>query len=470
MNPKIHLNSPAPSRRLVALVLICLALASPARAVFPPPDGGYPGFTTAEGTNSLKNLTVGVANTATGWYSLFANTEGSYNTAVGAGTLLFNNADLNTAIGVGALLLNTGGNLNTAVGVSALQSNTEASRNTAIGSNALSSNITGEFNTAIGESALASNTQGEGNIAVGGSVLSSNTEGNYNTATGYRALLRNTTGTLNTANGKDALYNNTEGQNNSATGFSALFNNTNGSANTAVGRDSLFHNITGTLNTAIGFGALDNNTSGSSNIAVGVSAGANVTTASGVICIYNAGDNVSNSCYIGNIWSQPGGTQAVYVNGQGKLGAQVSSQRFKNEIKPMDRSSEVIYDLKPVSFRYKPEIEPTRPLGFGLIAEDVEKINRDLVTRDSDGQVASVRYDAINAMLLNEFLKEHRQVAEQQVRLTELKKDFQTVSAQQREEIRALRAQLVDQAALIQKINVQLATRTPTEQLAWTEQ
>ena len=123
-----------------------------------------------------------------------------------------------------------------------------------------------------------------------------------------------------------------------------------------------------------------------------------------------------------------------------------------------------------MSFRYKPEIEPTRPLGFGLIAEDVEKINRDLVTRDSDGQVASVRYDAINAMLLNEFLKEHRQVAEQQVRLTELKKDFQTVSAQQREEIRALRAQLVDQAALIQKINVQLATRTPTEQLAWTEQ
>jgi hypothetical protein len=448
----------------------CIALSPSTEAVFPPPDGGYPGFTTAEGTNALKNLTTGAANTAAGWYSLFANTEGNYNTAVGAGTLVFNNADSNTAIGVGALLLNIGGGLNTAVGVSALQNNTEASRNTAIGSNALFSNITGEFNTAIGESALASNTQGEGNVAMGGSALSSNTEGNYNTATGYRALLRNTSGTLNTANGKDALFNNSEGQNNTATGFSALFNNTNGSANAAVGRDALFHNTTGTLNTAIGFGALDNNTSGSNNIAVGVSAGANVTSASGVICIYNAGENVSNSCYIGNIWSQPGGTQPVYVNGLGKLGAPVSSQRFKDEIKPMEHSSEIIYGFKPVSFRYKPEIEPTRPLGFGLVAEDVEKINPDLVTRDSDGQAASVRYDAINAMLLNEFLKEHRQIAEQQVILTKLKKDFQTVSAQQQEEIRALRAQLVDQAALIQKINAQLATTTPTEQLAWSEQ
>ena len=456
MNSTIHPKTITLWIALIACALQPIGLLPRAQAVNPPPDGGYPGFNTAEGTNALKNLTTGAANTAIGWYSIFANTEGSYNTAVGAGTLVFNNANLNTAIGVAALLLNTGGDLNTAVGVSALQNNTEASRNTAIGSNALLSNITGEFNTAIGESALAGNTQGEGNVAAGGSALSSNTEGNYNTATGYRALLRNTTGTLNTANGKDALFNNTDGQNNTATGFSALFNNTNGSANTAIGRDALFHNITGALNTAIGFGALDNNTSGSSNIAVGVSAGANVTTASGVICIYNAGDNVSNSCYIGNIWSQPGGTQAVYVNGQGKLGAQVSSQRFKDEIKPMDQSSEVIYDLKPVSFRYKPEIEPTRPRGFGLIAEDVEKINPDLVTRDTNGQAASVRYDAINAMLLNEFLKQHRQIVEQQAILTELEKHLQTVNARQQEEIRLLRSQLAEQAVQLQKFSAQV--------------
>jgi trimeric autotransporter adhesin len=436
MNSPIQFK-PATSPVLTALALLCLGLFPQAQAVIPPPDGGYPNFTTAEGTNALKNLTAGAGNTGIGWYSLFSDTTGSANTAVGTGALVLNNSDSNTAIGAAALLLNTGGGLNTAVGVSALQNNTEASRNTAIGSAALFSNITGEFNTAIGESALASNTQGEGNIATGGSALSSNTEGNYNTATGYRALLRNTTGTLNTANGKDALFNNTEGQNNTAAGFSALFNNTTGSANTAVGRDALHQNTTGTLNTAIGFGALDSNTSGSNNLAVGVSAGVNVTTASGVICIYNAGDNINNSCYIGNIWNQPGGTQAVYVNGQGKLGAQVSSQRFKDEIKPMDQASEVIYSLKPVSFRYKPAIEPARPLGFGLIAEDVAQVNSDLVMQDQNGEPYTVHYDAINAMLLNEFLKEHRKVNEleaivlaQQKQIKALTAGLEKVSAQ----------------------------------------
>jgi len=121
-----------------------------------------------------------------------------------------------------------------------------------------------------------------------------------------------------------------------------------------------------------------------------------------------------NSCYIGNIWQQPGGSQAVYVNASGKLGAQVSSQRFKDEIKLMEEDSEVIYRLKAVSFRYKPEIEPTRSLGFGLIAEDVEKINPHLVAYDKEGKPYTVRYDQVNAMLLNEFLKEHRKNEEQE--------------------------------------------------------
>ena len=169
----------------------------------------------------------------------------------------------------------------------------------------------------------------------------------------------------------------------------------------------------GSFNTAMGNQTLQG-TTGSSNTALGNAAGGAVATADNVICIGAGvgGADVSNSCYIGNIWNQPGGSQAVYVNSEGKLGAQVSSRRFKDEIKPMEQTSEVIYGLKPVSFRYKPEIEPTRPVGFGLIAEDVEKISPDLVTRGSDGKVNSVRYDAVNAMLLNEFLKEHRKVKE----------------------------------------------------------
>ena len=128
---------------------------------------------------------------------------------------------------------------------------------------------------------------------------------------------------------------------------------------------------------------------------------------------------MSDSCYIGNIWSQPGGSQAVYVDASGKLGAMVSSRRFKDEIKPMEKASEVIYQLKPVSFRYKPEIEPARPLGFGLIAEDVEKVNPDLVFPDKEGKPYSVRYEQVNAMLLNEFLKEHRKVEEQDCKVRE---------------------------------------------------
>ena len=157
--------------------------------------------------------------------------------------------------------------------------------------------------------------------------------------------------------------------------------------------------------------ALGSNTTGGSNVAVGLLAGNNVTTANNVICIgTGVGVNASNSCFIGNIWNQPGGSQAVYVNSDGRLGAQVSSRRFKDDIKPINQASEAIHRLRPVSFRYKAEVEPTRLVGFGLIAEEVEEINPDLVSHDRDGKPFVVRYDAVNAMLLNEFLKEHRKV------------------------------------------------------------
>jgi trimeric autotransporter adhesin len=190
------------------------------------------------------------------------------------------------------------------------------------------------------------------------------------------------------------------------------------------------YNTTGYNNTAIGWEALISNTAGSDNTGIGLRAGSNVVTAANVICIGAPGANVSDSCYIGNVCQQPGGSQAVYVNSEGKLGFQVSSRRFKDEIKAMGETSEVIYRLKRVSFRYKPEIEPTRPPGFGLIAEDVEKINPDLVLPDKERKPYTVRYDAVNAMLLNEFLKEHRKVEQMQKGIEALIAGLQKVSAQ----------------------------------------
>ena len=267
--------------------------------------------------------------------------------------------------------------------------------NTAEGQNALLSLTTGGFNTAVGWLSLKTITTGQFNTAVGAGTLFANTADN-NTAIGTAALLSNSDGTANTASGVEALFTNSSGDYNTAMGFAALYGNTGGNNNTAIG-----------------FAALQNNTTGSNNVSVGYFSGGNVTTAGSVICIGAAGADVDNICYIGGTWQQPGGSQAVYVNAQGKLGALVSSRRFKDEIKPMEQASEVIYRLNPVSFRYKAQIEPSRPTSFGLIAEEVEELNPDLVARDKDGKAFSVRYDQVNAMLLNEFLKEHRTVQAQ---------------------------------------------------------
>ena len=301
--------------------------------------------------------------------------------------------------------------------------------NTAVGLNSLSSNDAGFYNTAIGSGALRFNTAADDNTAVGHNALFSNRFADYNTAVGESALYSNTVGEENTAVGWEAMYRNTTGISNTAVGESALHRNTQGGDNTAIGSQALTSNTTGNFNTAVGDGALVRNTTSSFNIALGRLAGADVTIVDNVICIGAPGANVSDSCYIGNIWQQPGGSQAVYVNSLGKLGAQVSSRRFKDEIKPMAETSEVIYRLKPVSFRYKPEIEPMRPLGFGLIAEDVQKINPDLVVRDKQGKPYSVHYDAVNAMLLNEFLKAHSKMEEQEATITRQQKQIEALTA-----------------------------------------
>ena len=340
----------------------------------PAPDGGYPGGNTAEGDNALFSLTTGTSNTAIGFAALGRDTTG----------------DFNTAEGFGALLFNTTGSLNTATGVNALVSNTT---------------------------------------------------GTSNTANGVNTLVRNTTGFQNVATGVQALFSNTTGFHNMAAGFQALFSNTTGNHNTADGDNALVHNTTGILNTAIGGHALDQNVNGSSNVGLGFQAGLNIT-GSGNVCI---GENIlglggeSNVTRIRNIGStaQANGI-FVTVGAGGKLGFQVSSRRYKDDIKPMDKASEALFALKPVSFRYKKEIDPARSPDFGLIAEDVATVNPDLVARDEEGKIVTVRYQAVNAMLLNEFLKEHRTVQEL------------------KQQIAALTATVEQQTAQIRKVSAQV--------------
>ena len=253
-----------------------------------------------------------------------------------------------------------------------------------------------------------------------------------------------------------ALLSNTTGVDNTATGTQALFNNTTGSFNTANGAFALPSNTTGDNNTAIGFGTLANNTTGSSNIALGLEAGFHVTTADNVICIGELGENVSNSCYIGQIFgaTSSGGT-AVFINSDGRLGTTTSSRRFKEEIKPMERASEALFALKPVAFRYKKQIDPQGIPQFGLVAEDVEKINPDLVVRDKEGKPYSVRYEQVNAMLLNEFLKEHCTVQEQKATIAQLEKGMKTVIAR-----------LEEQASQIQKVSARIEVTKAVGQTA----
>jgi hypothetical protein len=387
-------------------------------AVVPPPDGGYPNFTTAEGTNALQSLTTGSANTAVGWRSLFATTDGSFNTGVGGGALVLNTADSNTAVGAAALLLNTTGDENVAVGTAALVYNDSGRDNSAVGAFALYNNV-GSYNTALGADALFDNITCTDNTAVGDAALS------FNDVTG--AGLANN----NTAVGSVALTFNTDGDKNTAVGAVALFDNTTGSANTATGFQTLHNNTDGSNNTAIGHEALNNST-GNANTALGSNAGGGVTIADNVICIGAdvAGADVSDTTWIGNVYgvtTQSGTTAPVIVSDSGQLGTVASSERFKKNIAAMEKASEAVLSLRPVTFHYKTDTNGTPQ--FGLIAEEVAKVNPALVLPDKEGKPYTVRYDAVNAMLLNEFLKEHREVQELKKQVAALTAGLQKVSA-----------------------------------------
>ena len=247
-----------------------------------------------------------------------------------------------------------------------------------------------------------------------------------NTAVGWGALL-NSRGEFpiqNTAVGSQALYFNIDGSGNTATGYIALAHN-NGAFNTGTGVGALLFNSNGQSNTAVGYEALVNNTTGDSNTALGDDAGAKLTTGSDNVCIGAGVLGVAgerNTTRIRNIFGSVATTRAVYVNSDNKIGTLSSSRRYKEDIKPMDEASETLFALSPVTFRYKKDIDGSHALSFGLIAEDVAKIDPNLITRDEGGKPQTVRYDAVNAMLLNEFLKEHRKVQDQEATIAQMKK------------------------------------------------
>jgi hypothetical protein len=411
-------------------------------------------------------------------------------TALGFTALSVNTGFNNTGLGQGALQQNTTGSFNVAVGGGALLSNTTGQQNMAVGAEALNHNIAGNFNMGIGFRALFLNTGGQ-NTAVGAAALRNNANASENTAIGSQALRENTTGELNTAIGSVALTLNTTTEFNVAVGNSALasFNGTTGGdgANTALGSIALTALTSGTENVAVGRRAGETLTDGSNNVIVGWRAGDNLATGDGntflgdqaganegpdvdnVICLGTRGDTqpagqtTSSRTYIGHIvgvtTGGPNPAVPVVIDQDGQLGTVASSRRFKEDIEPIDEASEAVLKLKPVTFHYKNrDVKNDLTPQFGLIAEDVEQVNRNLVAYGKDGKVYSVRYDSINVMLLNEFLKEHKKVEEQQASMADLKS---TVALQQKE-MQVLTAQLKEQAAQIQKVGAQLEASKPS--------
>jgi uncharacterized coiled-coil protein SlyX len=407
----------SPLRRallLIPLVLASLALLPMAQALT---EGDLGHGNTNEGLSALLNLTTGVHNNAFGNETLLLNTTGSYNTATGSQSLKNNTANNNTAIGFQSLVFNTIGSDNTAAGWRALYQNTSGGPNTAAGFKALYGNTSSAFNVAVGDSALASF---HGTTAVDGA--------------------------------------------NTALGSLALTAETSGQENTAVGRRALESLTAASNNTAVGWRAGDNIIDGSNDVAVGSSAGNGIVHASNVIAIGIAGvssafGDADNTCYINHIFGEPVGVgpgQAVFVDSDGVLGFTTSSRRFKHDIKPMDNASEALLALKPVIFKYNSD--KSGMTCFGLIAEDVAEVNPDLVLRDKKGEVSSVRYEQVNAMMLNEFLKEHRTVED--LKSTVAKQE--AIIAQQQKGMEFLAASLKDQAAQIQKVSAQVEVNKPT--------
>jgi trimeric autotransporter adhesin len=456
---------------------------------------------TAIGVNALVVNNIGSDNTAAGVLALSNNTAGNRNTAIGIQALsLMATGSGNIALGYQAGSSLTSGNNNIDIGNvgASAESNTirigdpaihaavflagvtafnpaapnqavlidpttgqlgsadlasfgvvsTTPENTAVGDQALSSN-TGESNTATGFRAIFANTNGSHNTATGAHALENNDSGNFNNAMGTLALINNTAGTSNNAFGDSALFSNVTGIQNTAIGDLALSNNEDGAANVVIGASALTENIHGSYNTVVGDSA-GNSVEGNDNIYLGATSADGVPTESGTIRI---GDpNFVFTCYVAGIAGATATNgSAVLVDANGKLGTVTSSARFKDDIKPMGRASEALFALKPVTFRYKKGIDPASRSQFGLVAEDVEAVDPDLVVRDKEGKAYSVRYEQVNAMLLNEFLKEHRKNEQQEAMIAQLKATTAMLTAT-----------LKEQASQIQHLGSRLGLANPT--------
>jgi hypothetical protein len=334
---------------------------------------------------------------------------------------------------------------NTAAGQSALFSNTTGFDNTAAGQNALYANTTGYWNTAAGQGALQANTGndtctgsgnplscctgtgagncGTGNTAAGSGALQANTTGYYNTAAGAAALFSNTTGFYNTAAGQGALAANQTGTNNTATGQGALTANQTGYNNTAAGAGALSANNTGAGNIGLGFQA-GKDVTGNNNIDIG---NWGVSGESGTIRIGTS--NYQVQTFIAGITGVGVPGSAVCVSGADQLGVCSSSARFKERIRDLGKASRQIFQLRPVRFRYKKDFDPSGQERFGLVAEEVAKVNPDLVVYDRDGRPLTVRYDSVNAMLLNEVQQQARQIEAQKEQIATLTARLEQVEA-----------------------------------------
>jgi uncharacterized coiled-coil protein SlyX len=423
---------------LIPLVVACVALLPSVQATPDPANPG--GANTADGANALQNRTTGEFNTAFGTNALFSLTTGSNNGAQGNSALFsLTTGNGNSAVGSIALRFLTIGNQNVAIGNTSMNNITTGSRNTAVGYGTNRSGNNSD-NTAVGWTALINNTTGPQNVAVGASALESNTTGDKNVAIGFQALQSNTTA----------------GNSSNAVGYQAL-QDSNGLFNNAFGWRALANNTTGANNTAMGDGAGASNTTGSNNLLLGANVDGTIGVSNNIAIGIDSDGVTSGRAFIGRVRGVTVGQLngiPVIIDTDGQLGTNNSARRFKKDIKPMDQASEAILALKPVTFHYKngdtKEAEDTPQ--FGLIAEDVAEVNPELAVTDTDGQLLTVRYDAINVMLLNEFIKEHKKVEQQQASIAELKS---TVALQQKG-MEVLTAQLKEQASQIQRVSAQV--------------
>ena len=426
-------------RALASLSLACLM--APALGAGSNPVASDTKSNSAMGTsallNTLNNPSSGQGNTAAGYGALQNNTAGNFNTAFGTVALQYSTGGYgNTAIGFASLISNTSGNQNTATGMYSLYSGYDGYANTANGFGALFHTNHGNDNSAIGIDSMYSNTTGSFNVANGSNALRSNVDGGYNSATGWQALYSNLNGYYNTANGEQALYANTSGFYNTAQGGGALRNVTGGWGNTAVGMSALFSITTGTNNIGIGNQAGFNvSGTGSDNIEIGTygAAGDNRTIRLG-------SQGQQTITYVAGIYGTPMTGAQVVVNSNGQLGVIASSERFKTDIRTIASEAERLERLRPVTFRLKSD--PKGALQYGLIAEEVAQVYPDLVVRDQNGRIDSVRYDEIAPLLLRHLQLERRTSANRNGELERKLTAQQTRIDVLERQVNALRASL----------------------------